>query len=159
MAQQPYFMQSGVLRHQPFTRSEVRKGVQRSTFVWWLLGLAVVVAAAGVVHVGVRLQCIKTGYAISHEKQVQKKLREANSALEIRRAELASYKRITKAARERLRMDFPRRDQVFEIGRGLPPAGGGVEADERRRIDFAGASGGNGADVERSVPRQKVAFP
>ena len=117
----PYLQQSDVLRHQPLTRSEIRKGVRRSTMIWWVLCLAVIVAVAGVVHVWVRLQTIKTGYAIAEEKQLQKRLREQNSALSIQLSALKAPKRIEKVARERLKMDFPRPGQVVELVRTSPP--------------------------------------
>ena len=124
----PYPIREVASRHQPLTRDEIRRGERRSSLIWWVLGLAVLVAAVGVVHVWVRLQTIKLGYAISNEKVVQKKLREQNSSLSIDLAGLKAPKRIEKVARERLKMDFPRPGQVVELVRSatLPQNAGGV---------------------------------
>ena len=120
----PYPDRNGTLRHQPLTRSEIRRGVRSSSMIWGLLGLAIIVAVAGVIHVWVRLQTIKIGYAISQEKQVQKKFREQNTALSISLSTLKAPKRIEKVAREKLKMDFPKPGQVLEISRSAPPKGG-----------------------------------
>lgn len=118
----PYITRAAGRRHQPLTRDEIRKGERRSTMIWWVLGFAVLVAAVGVVHVWVRLQTIKAGYAISSEKQTQQKLRDQNSGLTIQLAGLKAPKRIEKVARERLKMDFPRPGQVVELVRSMVPS-------------------------------------
>ena len=118
----PYPLRRGAPRRQTLTREEIRRGALRSTMIWWVLGLAIIVAIAGVVHVWVRLQTIKIGYAISLEKQTQKHLRENNSALAIQLSALKAPKRIEKVARERLKMDFPRPGQVVELVRSTAPA-------------------------------------
>jgi len=109
-----------VLRFQDLPR---RKDAVPSRMLHWFLAIAIVITAAALVHVWVRLQIIDLGYATAVEKQTQKKLAEKNSSLSIRLTELRSPGRIEKVARERLGMDFPKPSQVLEIdGVPAPPA-------------------------------------
>jgi cell division protein FtsL len=105
-----------LLSMQPLARSSVRKTFKKPPrMLSWFLAFAIIATSAGLVHVWVRLQTIRLGYAISEEKKSMDKLKETRSLLAIRLNELKSPERIRKVAMERLKMDMPKPSQVAEI--------------------------------------------
>ena len=62
-----------------------------------------------------RVQCVSTGYKISHEMNQQKQLLMFQGRLKIETERLKSPDRIAKIAREKIGLQPPNTDQVFVL--------------------------------------------
>jgi cell division protein FtsL len=95
-----------------------------SSMLYWILALTVVACAAGVVHLWVRHQNTKLGYAISEEDSKRQGLETMNTALKIQLTSLKSGERLEPMARKTFGMDRPGPGQFVDMSVAASPKGG-----------------------------------
>jgi cell division protein FtsL len=108
-------------RQQPIVKSVM--GL-RSTMLYWLLAVAIIWSIAGLVHLWVRHESMRLGYAISVEDNLRQKLEAKNTELLIKLTTLKSRERLEPIARNSLGMDMPKPGQFIELGVALTQAQG-----------------------------------
>ena len=62
-----------------------------------------------------RVQCINTGYTITHANKIHRELSSLHKNLEIELAQLKSPNRIAKIAKDQLGLDLPKPEQIRSI--------------------------------------------
>lgn len=89
----------------------------RARFVAMWLAAAVASGAAFVVHLSMRFENIRLGYAISGLEAEQRRLLEARRALEIEAETQRDPARIARIAREQLHMETVKPARIVPVGR------------------------------------------
>ena len=101
----------------PPTPRMQRGGPRSGSGFVWVWGLAVALAtAAFVLHLNVRFEIIRAGYALSRAQSEQRGLRLSQRELRLELATLKSPGRIEGIARESLGMVRPEHDNIVRLG-------------------------------------------
>lgn len=94
-----------------------RERAERSMASRWRLFLGIflglVLIAAVLAHVWLRLQVVRMGYVLSTTSKLQARLEQENRELKVELATLTSPDRLEALARQRLGLTAPEKDQVI----------------------------------------------
>lgn len=91
--------------------------MSRRRFIGLWLAAVVASAAAFVVHLTMRFENVRLGYAVSELRTEQRRLLEARRALEIEAETLRDPERIERIARELLHMETATSARIVPVGR------------------------------------------
>lgn len=95
--------------------------MSRRRFIGLWLAAVIASAAAFVVHLTMRFENVRLGYAVSDLRAEQRRLLEARRALEIEAETLRDPERIERIARELLHMEPASPARIVPMGRSTQP--------------------------------------